>query len=46
MDEKRPYTTPKLETHEAWHISTGISLPIGTNGVGDFLEVENVLEDK
>jgi hypothetical protein len=46
MNEKQPYTTPKLETHEAWHISTGISLPIGTNGVGDFLEVENVLEDK
>ncbi len=29
---KPPYTTPKLEQHQHWVQSTGISLPIGTLG--------------
>jgi hypothetical protein len=46
MNEKQPYSTPELETHEAWHISTGASFPIGINSLGEGLEFENVLEEK
>jgi hypothetical protein len=46
MNEKQPYNTPKLETHELWRISTGVSLPMGSNGLGAFLEVGQEKEIK
>ena len=44
--EKQKYQAPQLETISTWSLYTagGVSIPIGTNSLGDFMETELVTE--
>jgi hypothetical protein len=38
LDKKKTYQTPELESHRNWVISTGVTTPLTSTGLGDFLE--------
>jgi hypothetical protein len=43
---RQTYHPPKLETQITYVLLTGISLPIGTSGAGNPLEMNNFLEEQ
>jgi hypothetical protein len=42
----KPYSTPKLETHQTYIALTGVSLPIGTTGFENPIEMTDFLEEQ
>jgi hypothetical protein len=43
---RQTYQPPKLEQCATYMLTTGISLPIGTNSAGNLLEMNDFLEEQ